>query len=335
MNRTRLRTVDLPPDVFAVVMATAIIAVDARDHRFHALADTLGVLATVLFAALAVTLIARIAAGPRDIAAQLSDPDVALRMFTSVAASAVLAAYWAGHQRVIWIFDIIAVAGWLLLMPIAVAGVAARTGTELRDRARGAWLLPSVATAGIATSAAGLAVTRHARWMLWPAVSTWAFGLLIYAAVISLVAWRALAGQFGAEHVTPDSWILMGALAIATLAGAHVVAGRAALGGPAALSWVRPATATTWAIAGLWVPVLLFAAIRRAGQRAGSLHFQWAWWSAVFPLGMFAAASAACAPTLHRPALRAVSLGVFWAALAAWLIVAIGWVRSVSSGSRP
>jgi tellurite resistance protein TehA-like permease len=228
-----------------------------------------------------------------------------------------------------------ALVAWLVIVPYAVRGVRSRAPADLRDHAHGAWLLPSVATAGLATTSAELAIdSRMSTFAVLGAVA-WVLCIAGYVAVAWLIVWRALAAPFVPDEVTPDSWILMGALAIATLAGAHVVAGRAALGGPAALSWVRPATATTWAIAGLWVPVLLFAAIRRAGQRVGSLHFQWAWWSAVFPLGMFAAASAACAPTLHRPALRAVSLGVFWAALAAWLIVAIGWVRSVSSGSRP
>jgi tellurite resistance protein TehA-like permease len=177
-------------------------------------------------------------------------------------------------------------------------------------------------------------VARHARWLLWVAVPAWLLGLAIYAAVTWLIAGQVLAARFAAEQVTPDSWILMGALAIATLAGAHIVTGVAALGGPTGLSWVRPATVATLAIAGLWIAVLLFATIWRADQRSGSLHYHWSWWSAVFPLGMFAAASATCAVALHWRSMRTISLVFFWDALVAWLIVAIGWVRSVSSGSR-
>jgi tellurite resistance protein TehA-like permease len=333
MAALRIRAFDLPPDVFAVVMATGIIAVAARDHRYRVLADALGGLATVLFAALAVALLARIATGPREVARQTRDPDVVLRMFTWVAGGAVLATYWTAHPAAVWTFAALAATGWLVLVPVAGARVAARPRAELRDRVRGAWLLPSVGTAGLATVAAGLAVTRHARWLLWVAVAAWALALVIYAAVTFLVAWRALVVPVGTEHVTPDSWILMGALAIATLAGAHIVAGVAALG-PAGLSWVRPATIATWTIAGLWIPALLFATIWRADQGSGSLRFQWAWWSAVFPLGMFAAASAACALALHWRALRTVSLVFFWDALAAWAIVAVGFGRARFRATR-
>jgi tellurite resistance protein TehA-like permease len=232
----------------------------------------------------------------------------------------------------VWIFDLLAVLGWLVLMPLGGVDVASRPRTDLRDHAHGAWLLPSVATSGVATSAASLAVSRHLRWLLWLAVVVWALALLIYAAVTWLIAWQAVSAPFVADQVTPDSWILMGALAIATLAGAHVVAGVAALGGPAGLSWVRPATMVSWAVASLWIPVLLFAEVWRVDRRTGSLHYQGAWWSAVFPLGMYATATAACAVALRWPALRTISLVFFWDALAAWAMVAVGFVHN---GLRP
>jgi hypothetical protein len=39
-------------------------------------------------------------------------------------------------------------------------------------------------------------------------------GLVGYVVVTWLIMWRALAGPFVPEKVTPDSWILMGALAV-------------------------------------------------------------------------------------------------------------------------
>ncbi len=314
--------IDLPPDAFAVVMATGIVSVAAHDHAYPRIALPLAVIAAVAFVLLAVGLIVRVLARPASAFGEIRDPDVALRMFTFVAACAVLGVVFVDHPAAVGVLGAAALAGWLVLVPLAIRDVRARPRAELRDHAHGAWLLSSVATAGLATTAADLA---HTGTPVVLGALAWILAILFYVAVAWLIIWRALAAPFVPDEVTPDSWILMGALAIATLAGDHLLSATDRVGG---LGWLadllRPATLAVWILAALWIPVLLYAEVWRVDQRAGSLHFGGVWWSAVFPLGMFASASAATALALNLRSLSTISLVFFWIAFAVWLLVAVG-----------
>lgn len=320
---------DLPPDVFAIVMATGIVAVAAGDHHYGWIAWALAGLASLGFGILAVSLGRRLLARRDGIVARARDPDVALRMFTFVAAVAVLGVIWRNHPVVVRVLSLLGLAAWLALVPLAARDVGSRPRAELRDHAHGAWLLASVATAGLATAAADLAIQARAPALVWTGIGFWLGALALYGAVTWLIAWRVLAAPFRPEAVTPDSWILMGALAIAALAGAHLVEAARALRTIAWLAgWLGPATVLLWAIASLWIPVLLYAEMWRVDQRAGSLHFAGVWWSAVFPLGMYSAATAATGAELHLPALGTVSLVFFWIAFAVWTMVAVGMAHA-------
>jgi tellurite resistance protein TehA-like permease len=135
-------------------------------------------------------------------------------MFTFVAACAVLGARWDDQPAVVWLLGGLALAAWLVLAPLAAVDVGSRSGTDLREHARGAWLLPSVATAGLAITAADLAVHVHASSLMVIGAVAWFLGIVLYLAVSWLIGWQALAAPLVPEKVTPDSWILMGALAI-------------------------------------------------------------------------------------------------------------------------
>lgn len=319
-----LTETDLPPDVFAVVMATGIVSVAADDHHYWRISVPLAVLATAAFVVLAVGLVLRVLARPHSAAGEITDPDVALCLFTSVAACTVLGVRFDSNGAAVWLLGILALLGWLALTPLAIRDVRSRPRNELRDHAHGAWLLPAVATAGLAVTAADLAVHAHAPALLSVAALSWLLALLIYLAVTWLIAWRALAGPFIPDEVTPDSWILMGALAISALAGAHLVAGVHALHLSGYLAWVRPLTIAVWVLAGLWIPALLHGQLWSVERRPGALHYTRVWWSAVFPIGMYAAANHAIAVQLHLRSLRTISLVFFWVGFVVWLLVSVG-----------
>lgn len=320
---------ELPPDAFAIVMATGIVAVAAGDHRYGWIAAVLAALASLGFGLLAAALGLRLLTRGRAIAAGARNPDVALRMFTFVAAAAVLGVIWQGRPVAVWGLSLLGLGAWLVLVPLAARDVGSRPRAALRDHVHGAWLLASVATSGLATSAADLAIQARAPALAWAGILLWLGALVLYGAVTWLIAWRVLAAPFRPEAVTPDSWILMGALAIAALAGAHLLEASRALGAITGLAgWLGPGTVLLWALASLWIPVLLYAEMWRVDQRAGSLHFAGVWWSAVFPLGMYAAATAATGARMHLPALATVSLVFFWIAFAVWTIVAVGMVHT-------
>lgn len=280
----------MKPDAFAAVMATGIVSIAAADHGFQVASDVLVVVAAVAFPVL-IVMVARAWRG-----FDFRNLDVPLGLFTYVAACAVLAARLAEHRVVLWVLAGMALQGWLSLAPL-VARCLWRRRTELRDRAHGGWELASVATSGLAIVSADLDI------VFW-AMLFWVLAMGIYVFMTILIVWRVDLSQ-------PDSWILMGGAAIATLAGDHLHS--ALLPGPIA-DGVRAVTIVTWVVATLWIPPLIYATVRRFAGVA---------WATVFPLGMYASATCAMAVETGWRWFTIVSLVFFWIALAAWLIVAI------------
>ncbi|MEO9138932.1 MAG: tellurite resistance/C4-dicarboxylate transporter family protein [Jatrophihabitans sp.] len=339
MRSHPLHSLRLGPDAFAVVMATGILSVAARDHAYSRIDGLLAALAAIMFVVLCLVGLLRVAAAPGAMLGRARDPDIALRLFTFVAACAVMGACFSKHRSVTWALAAIAAAAWLLLVPLAVADVRSRPSAELRDHAHGAWLLGSVATAGLSITAADL--VTHTSWPGWVVLSGagLVLSLALYVATAWLISWRVLSTRVVALDVTPDTWILMGALAIATLAGVRL---RDAVGLQMETSWLSdamsPAILVLWISASGWIPVLLCAELWRLWRGPEPFHFAGVWWSAVFPLGMYATASQATARALQLSGLSTVSLVVFWVGLAVWIIVAGGlghWMLSAAFGTRP
>jgi tellurite resistance protein TehA-like permease len=328
----RLRELDLPPDAFAVVMATGIVSEAAKLNDYPIISTVTDAVAGVLFVVLAIGLALRIAVRPASARREVTDPDVAFRLFTAVAACAVLATRAAGRPWLVWLLGAAGLAAWMFLVPLAARDVRNRPRAELRDHVHGAWLLPSVATAGLAITAADVALDQRAAGWLVAGALAWLLAVAVYVAVAWLIAWRALASPFVPDEVTPDSWILMGALAIAGLASDHLLHAVEATG---LLPWLsgplHGTSLATWILASFWIPGLLYAEIWRADRTTGSLRFAGVWWSAVFPLGMYATATATTGHNLGLPQFATISLVFFWVAVTVWLMVALGAVHRAAA----
>jgi hypothetical protein len=165
------------------VIATGVVSIAAADHNYWRIAGLLTIAAFALFALLGLGFAARALTQPLRVLRLTRDPDVALRMFTFVAACPVLVERAHGFPTIAWCASGLGLAGWTVLVPLACVDVASRPATQLREHAHGAWLLPSVATQGLACVAADLARTAHIPWLVIIALVTWLLGLLIYLAV--------------------------------------------------------------------------------------------------------------------------------------------------------
>ncbi|GAS92290.1 tellurite resistance/C4-dicarboxylate transporter family protein [Mycolicibacterium brisbanense] len=288
------------PEMFAMVMATGIVSISAADHGFGIISVPLAALAVVALPVLMYL------AAVRWRTFDLRDIDTVLGLFTYVAACAVLASRFADHPIAVWGLGAMGLAGWLSLVPMLLARMWRLGPTRLRDRARGTWELASVATSG-------LAIVFVAERILFWALIFWGCALVAYCVMTSLIAWRALGEPQARRNVPPDHWILMGGLAIATLAGEHIHA--ALPPGPLADA-VRIVTIATLAVATVQIVPLAITSWRQMLD-----------WPAVFPLGMYSAATfAMMLETGWRP-LAVVSLVFFWIAFAAWLAVAVSVTR--------
>jgi tellurite resistance protein TehA-like permease len=285
------------PDAFAAVMATGIVSIAAADHGLGAISEILIVIAAVGLP----VLMFLVAKTWRQF--DMRDPNVTLPLFTYVAACAVVGARLAEHRIVLWVLAGMALQGWLTLVPLAARSMWRHRWTGLRDGARGGWELAAVGTSGLSIVFSELHV------LFWAFVF-WVLGLLLYLVMTGLVLWRVRHSASSPELVQPDLWILMGGIAIATLAGDHLH--HIMYPGPIADA-VRAVTIVTWIVATMWVPVLGYVAVRRSVGLG---------WPAVFPLGMYSSATYAMALETGWRWFIAISLTFFWIAFAAWLIVA-------------
>jgi tellurite resistance protein TehA-like permease len=282
-------------------MATGIVSIAAADHGYHWVSDGLIVVAAAALPVLMV-LIAR-----RWREYDFGDPDVVLGLFTYVAACAVVGARLAEHRIVLWVLAGMALQGWLSLVPLVIRAMRRCRGS-LRDRAHGGWELAAVATSGLAIVSAGLDI------VFWATVF-WVLGIGVYLVMTALILARVRRDRSAPQLSQPDMWILMGGIAIATLAGDHLHA--ILLPGPIA-DVVRGVTIVTWAVASAWIPLLAIVAVRR---RVGL------GWPAVFPLGMYSSATYAMSVETGWRWLTVASEAFWWIAVAAWLIVLLRFRR--------
>ncbi len=301
----------MKPDVFAAVMATGIVSIAAADHGLDIISDALAVVAAIGLPILVVAVLVSWLRDPPDV----SDPDVTIRLFTFVAACAVLDARLMMVPGVLWTLGALALLAWLVLSALTARNFAARRWSDLQQQAHGAWELASVGTSGLAIVFVALADHTGWRPLLTVAVAIWAVGIAVYLLMTALILARAFAARLDPNGFEPDAWILMGGLAIATLAGDHIH--------HAGIDAVRGVTIVTWVLATLWIVPLLFFGLRHI-QRAEARHFAGVWWAMVFPLGMYSAATYAMAVETSWRVLPTVSLVFFWIAFVAWVIVAVG-----------
>jgi tellurite resistance protein TehA-like permease len=324
----RLADVEPSPDVFAAVMATGILSIAAANHHYRQINGTMGVLASLGL----VVLVALVIVTHRFAHWDLKDPDVTLRLFTFVAACAVLASRLASQPVLVQALGVVALVSWLVLIVLSTRNMAACAWSGLRDRAHGAWELASVGTSGLAIVAAEVARYTPGHWWLAVAVPVWLVALCIYGLMTWLILWRSVAQRQNPAReggaFEPDTWILMGGMAIATLAGDNIHS----LAPPWLTGPVLVVTVVTWVVATLWIPPLIYFGLHRISHRPEMLHFAGVWWAFVFPLGMYSAASYTMAAEIGQRSLVTVSLVFFWDALAAWLIVVVAGLLRLARG---
>jgi tellurite resistance protein TehA-like permease len=310
------------PDVFAAVMATGIVSIAARNHHYSKLSDTLGVLASLGLGVLVAVIIVTAAIKRRKPFWDLTDPDVTLRLFTFVAACAVLDTRLSFNLAMLRVLGVVALSAWLVLAVLTAHNMSAHRWRALRDHAHGAWELASVGTSGLAIVMGQVSYYTGHRWWLLAAVPIWFAAIGVYALMTWLILWRAVVERRDRDGFAPDSWIMMGGLAIATLAGDQL---HQQISGWLAAA-VRTITIITWVVATLWIPPLIYFGLHRIAQRPDVLQFTGAWWSLAFPLGMYSAATDAMAAEVGVRSMQTISLVFFWDAFAVWLIVAVAGV---------
>lgn len=319
----------LYPGCFAFVMATGIIsnALLFTEHRL--LSDLLLAVNIVAYPWLLVLTVLRVIRFWPLIWRDLTDPRLVFSFFTLVAASDVLGVgiYQRGFTTLalgMWVF---ALSVWLMLIYFSFSVLTFLNTARRANVVHGGWLIAIVGTESLVilgtlvapdlgSSSPSMFVLLH---MLW------GVGLMLYGIFITLFSYRIFFHDVGPEDVTPLLWVVMGAAAISTNAGSTLILTE---NGMPFLQAMRPfidgTTLVLWAWGTWWIPLLIILGVWKHGFRRAPLAYTPMFWSLVFPLGMYAAASRRLSLAADFPALHTVSRVMVWVALAAWAATAVG-----------
>ncbi len=280
----------------------------------------------------------RTARYPARIWADTGKPERAFGFFTFVAGSTVLSLRLAlaGQSVAAEALAVLGGLAWLLLSYGILARVAlARVKPPPGEAVNGSWLIWVVATQSlsIAFSVLGASSGLPPRVAALAATSLWAVGVLLYVLLMAIILARLLLVPLDPRQASPSYWISMGATAITVFAGAHLLRLSPSLPSlVVARSTVEGFTLCLWAF-GSWVtPFLIMLTAWRYRSPAVRVYEQ-TLWSMVFPLGMYAVATAAYGEAAGLPLLTPIAGAEIWLALTAWLAVAFwmvtSWIRPV------
>jgi tellurite resistance protein TehA-like permease len=314
------------PAYFGMAMATGIVGIDASVMGLGALAHALLVFNVGLYGVLWTLTGVRFARHRGAFFADLCDHLRAPGFFTQVAATGVigsqLVVLTASYRAAIALW-LLAVVLWIVLTYGIFAALTVKEDKPALDKGlNGGWLLAVVAPQSIAVLSALLAahLAQPLRLALnFIALSLWLWGGMLYIWLMSLVIYRYLFFRFAPGDLAPPYWINMGAMAISTLAGSLLIlnAGDAPFL-TSLLPFLRGFTVLYWATGTWWIPMLVVLAVWRYGYRRFPLRYDPLYWGAVFPLGMYAAATHYMSAALGLEFLSGVPSVFFWIALAAW-----------------
>jgi tellurite resistance protein TehA-like permease len=309
---------EIPPNLFASVMGTGIIAVAATSLPVAfpgrtVLAITFWLLATILLVALSLSAL-------RSRSRRYLDDPVLVHFYGAVpmavltvgTATLVAGRHALGPQLAVGIDWVLWPIGTVLgLATAAVVPYLLLTRPALRRGGPfGGWLMPVVPP--MVSAAAGALLIQHAPFASALRVGCYclfAISLALSTVMIALIVRQLIRHGAPTARLVPTLWIVLGPL------GQSITA--ANLLGPRAfgLGYGLP----VWAIATGWIAVAATITVRTARR---GLPFALTWWSFTFPIGTFVTGTSALAAHTGSMALRWIAALGFVVLVAIWLVVA-------------
>jgi tellurite resistance protein TehA-like permease len=312
---------NLGPEAFSGVMATGIVSMATAAVGWIWIS-------AVLFGAAGLQWLALAAAyGWRAAFLRPVRRGGLFRYFAVPASCAVLGARsdLAGWHVVGASWFLLAVVSWAVLS-YAVA-LALVTGTwTTTGPPDGTWLLGAVAPEALSVNAALLwPALRHTPILMLLGLVWWGLGLMLYGVLVTAVLRRLLFGRLDPDELAPPYWIIMGAAALGALGGSLWIEAAQGYGLLGSLTGPLTLVCTLlWGWATWWIPLLVGLGWWRHVVRRRPIRYGSAWWSLVFPLGMYAVSTFHLEQVTRAPALSVGAESVAVTALATWVAVAAG-----------
>jgi tellurite resistance protein TehA-like permease len=325
---------DMPPNIFAVVMATGIVALAVNAAGWTAGAHALFWTGAAVYVGLWGLTAVRCARHWPAVRTDLTTHARAPGFFTVVAATGVLGSSGIllhdapGLGVGLWVAAVVL---WVGLSYTILPGLMeVENKPDLEKGISGVWLLTVVATQSVCVL--GCLIAPHlapaaAAAELFVALCFWLVGGMLYLWLIALIFYRILFRPLSPADLAPPYWINMGAMAISTLGGVNLTA---AAGGSGLLTELHPfvkgLTLMFWATATWWLPLLVMLGVWRHWVKRYPLTYDHGYWGAVFPLGMYAVCTLRLAAEFGLPFLAPLGVAFAWVSLAAWAAAGFGLI---------
>jgi len=326
------------PGYFALVMATGIVSITARNLGHHGIGWALfscNILAYLLFWTAG---LARLVTNGPGMLREITHHETGAGFLTIVAGTDVLGSEFAAFQLASWVVPVlfaVAVLFWWGLLYAFLAGVIERPRKpSLETGFSGQWLLVAVATESLAVLGADILRQSDGPPALAFACYAWVLlGAVFYLVLEAIVFYRFVFVPMSPDEVTGPWWINEGAAAITVLAGAKLMAVPGLHVGQFAMrDLLAPLMVACWAEATFWIPLLLLLFAWKHLVQRRLLQYAPGQWSVVFPLGMYAAATLQLGQAYDLPFLHSVPTGFFWVAFLAWVMAFAGAIRAAARG---
>ena len=332
----------LSPASFGMVMATGIVAIAAHMAGLSRVAHALFAMSIAMYAVLWVLTLLRLARHRQRFVDDLFDHLRGPGFFTTVAATSLLGSQFlllASHGGAGLAAWALALVLWVGLTYAIFTGLTIKpVKPPLARGINGGWLLAVVSTQSIAALSALLAthLGQPVRLELnFLALSMWLWGGMLYIWMMSLIFYRYTFFTLEPGDLSPPYWINMGAMAISTLSGSLLI-----LNSDDApllhslLPFIKGFTVFYWATGTWWIPMLLVLGVWRHVYRRFPLRYDPQYWGAVFPLGMYAAATQQMIAALELEFLHLVPRIFLVVALLAWTAAFGGLLFDLSTRLR-
>jgi tellurite resistance protein TehA-like permease len=257
--------------------------------------------------------------------------------FTFVAASDVLGIQFLlrGYRTPALALWIVAFIGSMVLAYFCFSTLTFVNTRPLAEAVNASWLILIVGMQSVTVLGALLApgFGGNTEIVLLLLYGLWGIGVALYSIFITLIVYRLFFAHLDLGEMLPPNWIILGATAISTLAGVNLLAAAPSSPLLAPLQpMLRGVSLLLLAWSSWWVPLLVIYGIWRHLVCRVPVTYHPAYWSLVFPLGMYSVATYRVSVVLHIAPLQQISAVFAWIALTAWAITMFGLVRSLVRG---
>lgn len=320
-------TANLSPGYFALIMATGALSIAANALGFRFIALSLLYFNVAAYLVLSLLTIIRAVRYFQRLASDLVNHTKGPGFFTLVAGTCILGSQLINVVKmptvalIMWYWGIFL---WIIIIYSFFLAVTIRKEKpDLKEGINGAWLIAAVATQSISILGTLLAPQfgTGKTMLLFFSLCMFLLGCMLYLNIIALIFYRFTFIKMESSGFTPPYWINMGAVAIATLAGATLIlhSGEWAVLEDM-LHFLRGFTLFFWITGTWWIPFLLILMGWRFFYHHLPFQYNAQYWSMVFPLAMYTIGTYKLSQALGIPFLQGISDVFIFIAMAAWLI---------------